>query len=289
MFGKKIADKLSGLFGRKVFDETFYEELEDILVEGDFGARAASDAVDKLKKEVSRQKPDSKEEAAAVFKKMLSGQLKAETLMPVGGRLNIFLVLGVNGTGKTTTIARLAKFYQKQGIHKIALAAGDTFRAGAVEQLKIHGARLGVRVVSQDQGSDSGAVIYDAIESALSRQDQLLIADTAGRMHNRENLVNELKKIDKIIRTKAVDANYKKILVIDSTTGQNAINQAEVFNEAVGLDSVVITKFDSGARGGAALALSAKLGLPLSFIGTGEGPDDLRPFDSDFFLDALLG
>ncbi len=203
--------------------------------------------------------------------------------------MNIILVLGVNGVGKTTTIAKLSKWFRDQHKMEAVLSAGDTFRAAAIDQLKTHGERLGIRVVAQNPGSDPGAVIYDTIESALSKNNNLIIADTAGRMHNKANLVKELQKINKIIESKIENVNYQTMLIIDSTTGQNGLQQAEIFNEAVGVDSIVLSKYDSAAKGGTALTISRKLGIPFSFIATGEKYDDIAPFDSDFYLNSLLG
>ena len=199
------------------------------------------------------------------------------------------MILGVNGVGKTTTIAKMAKRYSKDG-YKVLLAAGDTFRAAAVDQLDIHANRLGMRIVKQQMGSDPGAVIYDAITSAEAHGDELILLDTAGRMHNKENLMKELQKMDKVIHARGVaDECYKKFLVIDATTGQNGVSQAMLFNEAVKLDGVILTKYDSAAKGGSLLQIGRLLNLPVLFVCVGEGYDDIRPFDKDEFITALMG
>jgi fused signal recognition particle receptor len=193
-------------------------------------------------------------------------------------------VLGVNGVGKTTSIAKMATYYKNEG-YKVVMAAADTFRAAAIDQLELHAQRTGVRIVRQENGSDPGAVIYDAISSAQARGDNLILCDTAGRMHNKENLVRELQKIDKVIRNRIKPENYKKILVIDATTGQNSISQAQIFNEAVGIDALILTKYDSAAKAGALV----QIGLPVAFVGTGEHYEDMHVFDKDEFLTSLAG
>ena len=203
--------------------------------------------------------------------------------------LNVFLILGVNGVGKTTTIAKIARLYKAQG-YSVTLAAADTFRAAAIDQLEVHADRLGVRIVKQESGSDPGAVVFDAITSARARGDQLLLVDTAGRMHNKEHLVRELAKIDKIVQTKGVDpAHYKKFLVIDSTTGQNGLSQATIFHQAIRLDALILSKYDSLAKGGALIQIGDSLGLPISFVGVGEKYGDLELFEAEPFLDSLVG
>ena len=190
---------------------------------------------------------------------------------------------------KLREIAKMSKYFTREG-YKVLLAAGDTFRAAAVDQLDIHAERLGMRIVKHQMGSDPGAVIYDAITSAAAQGDDLILADTAGRMHNKENLMRELKKMDKVIHARGVkDENYKKFLVIDATTGQNGVSQATLFNEAVKLDGIILTKYDSAAKGGALVQIGRMLSLPVVFVCVGEGYDDIRRFDKDEYLDSLLG
>lgn len=276
----KIAEKIAKLFRlKKGLDEEFYENLEDILIEGDFGARNAMEISDKVRE----MKPANIEEFNSVIRNLLQDRIKIADISPVKDELNLYLVLGVNGVGKTTSIAKLANMFSKDG-NKVVLAAGDTFRAAAIDQLSTHGERLGVRVVKQENGSDSAAVIYDAISSAMAKKDDVILCDTAGRMHNKENLMKELQKIDKIVKSRVSNANYKKLLVIDATTGQNAISQGEIFNKAIGIDAVILTKFDSASKAGALV----QLGIPIAYVGTGERYDDIHQFDKEEFMSSLL-
>ncbi len=279
---------------RKLFSgggrgESLFEELEEILIEGDLGASLAIAIVSELREAMKRSRIESREELTAALKELLRGIVRAKPLTLEPQRLNLLLVLGVNGVGKTTTIAKLADYFRRtEGVNEVILGAGDTFRAGAIDQLKIHGERLGVRVVSQEPGSDPGAVIYDSIESARARGARLVLADTAGRMHNKANLVKELQKIDRVARNRIGDGCYRTVLVVDATTGQNGLKQAESFNEAIGIDSAILTKYDSTAKGGIAVQISKSLGIPFSFIGKGEKLTDLEVFDVERYLDSLL-
>jgi fused signal recognition particle receptor len=287
---KKLGLRLSVLLGRGGRDEEFFEELEDILIEGDIGASTSMEIVEELRERVKTQRNVDKYELASEMKIILNGYLKIAPLMPESGRLNVFLIMGVNGVGKTTTIAKLAHYYRRnQGIENILLSAGDTFRAAAIDQLKIHAERLNLNVISQASGADPAAVIFDSISSAQSRGMELVLADTAGRMHNKADLVRELTKIDRVIKDKIGDNPYRKVLVIDATTGQNALTQVETFKAAVGVDSLILAKYDSTARGGIAIPICRRLGTPFSFMGVGEKWDDLIEFDRDRYLDSLVG
>jgi fused signal recognition particle receptor len=286
---KGFGARLRELFGRPAPDEQFFEELADILLEADLGPTATDRLLKELREQVRRTSRD-RESFLAALKGLLAASLRFEALELVPGAPNLFLVLGVNGVGKTTTIAKLAAWYRRRGA-KVLLAAGDTFRAAAIDQLALWGERLDVPVVRQEPGADPGAVIFDAIASARARGADLVLADTAGRLHNKTQLMKELGKIDKIIRARlepAEPAGYRKVLVIDATTGQNAVRQAEAFQEAVGVDSIILAKYDSTAKGGAVVSLCRDLGLPISFVGTGEKLEDLEPFDCGGFLDALV-
>ncbi len=270
--------------------EEFYEQLEDLMIEGDAGVKTAVEVSEELRRRVKTGKIEDEAGARRLLREILK-----ESLIAGGGdlepdRLNVDLILGVNGVGKTTTVAKMAHFYGKQiGSDRIVLAAGDTFRAAAVEQLERHGERLGVRLVKHAAGADPGAVIYDAVESAKARNAALILADTAGRMHTKSHLVEELKKINKILESKGGDYRLRKFLVLDATTGQNSVSQTEVFNDAVGVDAVILTKTDSLSKGGNLFAICRRFKLPIAFMGTGERLDDFHPFDADFFLNRFLG
>ena len=289
MLFKRFVEKLKSLFGGRKIDEEFFDELEDTLIEGDLGARLTDEIITELRETARREKITEAGDLQSRMKEILSGYIKPFETAPQHGKLNVYMILGVNGVGKTTTIAKMAKRYSKDG-YKVLLAAGDTFRAAAVDQLDIHANRLGMRIVKQQMGSDPGAVIYDAITSAEAHGDELILLDTAGRMHNKENLMKELQKMDKVIHARGVaDECYKKFLVIDATTGQNGVSQAMLFNEAVKLDGVILTKYDSAAKGGSLLQIGRLLNLPVLFVCVGEGYDDIRPFDKDEFITALMG
>ena len=271
---------------RKI-DEAFFEELEEVLIEGDVGPQASMAIIDELK---DSGRSGSIEDIRQSLKDLLGGELSGHTMSFERGKVNLILVLGVNGVGKTTSIAKLARYFeQTAGFKDTLLCAADTFRAAAIEQLQTLGERLGLKVIRQDRGADPGAVIYDSLESAVSREVELVLADTAGRMHNKQNLIQELQKIDKIASAKVDEKCYHKLLVIDANTGQNGLRQAEVFHEAIGVDSIMLAKYDSTAKGGIAIAIAKELKIPVSFLGTGESLDDIEPFDPAQFLDDLLG
>jgi fused signal recognition particle receptor len=289
-FGQKIRALLKG----RGVDDIFFEELEDILLEGDIGAATTMEISDELREKVHKGRIGDSEEVQRVLGEIISSHLEVEEdILPEGEGVCFFLVLGVNGVGKTTTIAKLANYLNVQrGIDKedIILSAGDTFRAAAIDQLQLHGERLGIKVVAQEQGADPGAVIFDSIESARAKNARVILADTAGRMHNKANLVKELQKIDKIVSHRLPpEGRYRKILVIDATTGQNGLRQAEIFNEAVKIDSVILAKYDSTSKGGIAVTISKKMGLPFSFLGVGERYEDLHPFTKEEYVSLLLG
>ena len=284
----KFSAKIKQLFSSRKIDEAFFEELEDTLIEGDLGARLTDEIIETLRKEAKAKNLVEAADLQNLMKELLSQYIHAYDVELKDG-LNVFMILGVNGVGKTTSIAKMAKWYTKKG-EKVLLAAADTFRAAAVDQLDIHAERLGMRIVKQKMGSDPGAVVYDAVTSAIAQGDDLVLADTAGRMHNKENLMRELQKMDKIVKGRGIkEENYKKFIVIDATTGQNGLSQAMLFNQAVKLDGVILTKYDSAAKGGALVQIGKNLGIPIAFVGTGEGYDDIHPFDKEEYLDALIG
>jgi fused signal recognition particle receptor len=286
---KNLAIRLRELLGSGRQDADAFEELEEILIEGDIGPALAVQVVEELRQQAGRSGLKDRKRVLELLKRVLGETLRTGLPALVRGELNVFLVLGVNGVGKTTTIAKLASYYREhEKVGEILLCAADTFRAAAIDQLQRWGERLAMPVIRQAPGADPGAVIFDSMASARSRGAELVLADTAGRLHNKTHLVKELGKVDKIIRGRIGDGNYQKLLVIDATTGQNALRQAEVFHEAVGVDAIVMAKYDSTAKGGVAVAISRQLGLPFAFLGQGEKLTDIRPFDPDLYLEGLL-
>jgi fused signal recognition particle receptor len=287
----RFSDRIKSFFGVKSeLTDEFYEGLQDLLVEGDLGAALAVRCADELRLRCKKEKIVAAEGARELLARILreyavAGAREGGLFRP--GVLNVILLLGVNGVGKTTTAAKLACLYKKEG--KPLLAAADTFRAAAIDQLVIHGERLGVRVVAHKRHGDAAAVVYDALEAAKAGGYNPVIADTAGRMHTKLALVEELKKIDRVVGRLDGDVHYLKCLVLDGTTGSNAFVQAETFNEAVRLDGVVLTKMDSSAKGGAVFSLSAKLGLPTLFVCDGEKYENLRLFNADEYVREFLG
>lgn len=288
MAGSSLGLKIKNLLTRGKFSEEFFEDLEDLLIEGDIGAVTAFELIAQIKTDIKNKKNSDVSDFMFIVKKYLSDIILSYEYSPDVDNLNVILILGVNGVGKTTTIAKLAQYFKNEYKLDSILSAGDTFRAAAIDQLMYHGDKLNMRVVHQQTGSDPGAVIYDTIESAVSRNSKIVIADTAGRMHNRENLVKELKKIDKIIKSKTSEDTYKKFLVIDATTGQNGLRQAESFNDAVNLDGIILTKYDSSSKGGIIISICRDLKVPVLFLGTGERYDDFSRFNKEDFLHDLL-
>jgi fused signal recognition particle receptor len=287
-----FAERFKKFFGlEKKLSEELFEDLSDLLVEGDFGASAAFKTVDELRLICKKERISDPAQAQRALAELLETSLcPAPALaLEAGGPLAVMLLLGVNGAGKTTTAAKLADRLRRLDRRRPILAAADTFRAAASEQLKIHGERLGARVVAHKQGGDSAAVVYDAIEAAQAGGGDLIIVDTAGRMHTKSALVEELKKIDRVADLKAPLARRYRFLVLDATTGRNALAQAEIFHQAVALDGVVLTKFDSSARGGVVFSLSTELRLPVAFICHGEGYGDISPFDPGKYAKEFIG
>lgn len=283
-----FAERLKNFFSfNKNRDDSFFEDLSDILIEGDLGAKNVFDIVEELEKNCKKQKLIEPDDILSELKTMLLPFVSSIDLTPQAGKVNVYMLLGVNGVGKTTSVAKLANYYKDQT--NVIMAAADTFRAAAIEQLQLHGQRLNVRVVAHQHGADPSAVVFDAAEAVRSKGEGLVLADTAGRLHNKENLVRELQKIDRIAASKADEGCYKKLLIIDSTTGQNGLRQAEVFHQAVGLDAVILTKYDSTAKGGVVAAIGKDFGIPVAFVCFGEGYKDIRPFDPETYLDEFLG
>lgn len=283
-----FANKLKELFSSSKIDSELFEDMTDILVEGDVGAKLAFSISDELEENCKQQKITDQEKIVDLLEEKLLEMAKPVAFTPVEGKTNIYMLLGVNGVGKTTSAAKIANYYKEKG-NNVIMAAADTFRAAAEEQLQMHGRNLDIRVVAHQHGSDPSAVVFDAADACRANGGGLVIADTAGRLHNKENLVKELQKIDKIAQQKADEACYKKILVIDGTTGQNAVRQAEVFNEAVGLDGLVITKYDSTAKGGMIYSIYNELKIPAAFVCTGEKYPDIKLFDPVEYTKTFLG
>ena len=286
---KGFGSRLKALFGVSNFDGKFFEDLEDFLIEGDLGAKLAQEITDMVRIQAKSERPKTQKDLQLMVKKILSDKVQVFSPTLDKDMLTVFLILGVNGVGKTTSIAKIASMYKNQG-ERVLLAAGDTFRAAAIDQLEVHADKIGCRIVMQKSGSDPGSVVFDAITSAQAKGENLILVDTAGRMHNKENLLRELSKIDKIVMGRGIDeAHYKRFLVIDSTTGQNGISQADLFNQAVKLDALILSKYDSLAKGGALVQIGEKFTIPIAFVGTGETYADIHPFDKDEFLDTLVG
>ncbi|MCR4822297.1 MAG: signal recognition particle-docking protein FtsY [Treponema sp.] len=283
-----FAEKFKSLFTSKKIDEEFFDDLTDALVEGDMGAKMAYEITEELEARCRSKKITDENQIKNELKDMLASFVKGISFNPEKGKVNIYMMLGVNGVGKTTTAAKVAKIYKDRG-ENVVMAASDTFRAAAEEQLEMHGERLGIRVIAHQHGSDPSSVVFDAADSVRASGGGLIIADTAGRLHNKENLVRELQKIDRIAAQKADPGCYKKILVIDGTTGQNALRQAEVFSESVGLDAIVITKYDSSARGGVAFTIGRELSIPVLFVCTGEKYENIMEFNSEKYINEFLG
>ncbi|MEH1827407.1 MAG: signal recognition particle-docking protein FtsY [Nostoc sp.] len=291
---RSILNQLKAIVGQGPLNQAAVTEIEALLLQADVGVEATDFIIDALQKKL-REEVTAPEEAIAYLKKILRDMLDAPSITshktsftPEKETLNIWLITGVNGAGKTTTIGKIAHLGQKSG-YKCLIGAADTFRAAAVEQVKVWGSRSGVDVIANPgKNTDPAAVVFDAIAAAQARQTELLLVDTAGRLQNKKNLMDELGKIRRIIDKKAPNAKVESLLVLDATLGQNGLRQAEVFSQAAQLSGVVLTKLDGTAKGGVALAVVQQLGLPIRFIGAGEGIEDLRPFSSYEFVEALL-
>ncbi len=293
-----LAKTRQGFFGRintlfqanEVTDET-WDELEEILIQADLGVNTALGLVERLRGRVQRERLKRVEDVRAALKDELVKLIAHPTpsVIEEPRLLTVVLIVGVNGSGKTTSIAKLARYYRARG-KKVTLAAADTFRAAAIDQLKIWGERIGVEVIAQAPGADPGAVVYDAIRASQeSRNADLLIVDTAGRLHTKFNLMKELEKVRSVCARQVHAAPHETLLVLDATTGQNAISQAKHFKEAVAVTGIILTKLDGTAKGGIVFAIEQELGIPVRFVGTGEKADDLAEFDPKAFVEGILG
>lgn len=288
---KTLTEKIEKLvIGYATIDDDFLDELEEVLIMADVGIKTTSilmqDVRDGIKAKQINEPADLRPFLEAKLKELLSNGDYKINYAKQGP--TVIIVVGVNGVGKTTTIGKLGNYYKEQGL-KVVLAAGDTFRAAAIDQLEIWGGRIGVDVIKHTEGSDPAAVVYDALKSAKSKEADVLIIDTAGRLHTKFNLMEELKKINRIVEREITGAPHETLLVLDATTGQNAINQAKLFSQATPLTGLVLTKLDGTAKGGVVVAIKSELEIPVKWIGIGEGVNDLRPFDPEEFSKALFG
>ncbi|WP_026906091.1 signal recognition particle-docking protein FtsY [Paucisalibacillus globulus] len=291
---KSFSGKINDLIARyRKVDEDFFEELEEVLISADVGVMTVMDLIDELKFEVQRRNiKDTKEVKEVISEKLVEiyygdDNEKIETLNIQEDGLTIILVVGVNGVGKTTSIGKLAHRLKDEG-KSVMLAAGDTFRAGAIEQLEVWGERAGVEVVKQNAGSDPAAVIFDAIKAAKSRNVDVLLCDTAGRLQNKVNLMNELSKVKRVIEREVPGAPHEVLLVLDATTGQNALSQAKTFSESTDVTGIVLTKLDGTAKGGIVLAIRHELNIPVKYVGLGEKAEDMQKFDANAFVYGLF-
>ncbi len=281
-----ISKKLTDLFAKNKLGEEFYEELEDILISSDVSVKTTMEIVDEIRDTAIKEKCKDKEYVINLLKSELFDTLNYADGLEVKSPA-VIMVVGVNGVGKTTTIGKLANKFVKEK-RTVAIAAADTFRAAASDQLSVWADRAKVRIIKHSEGSDASAVVFDAIESAKARKTDVLIIDTAGRLHVKANLMEELKKMDRVVKREYPEANYYKLIALDATTGQNAYNQVEVFNQAVGIDGIILTKLDGTAKGGFIISLSYELEVPVTYVGTGEKIDDIEDFDAKEFIDALF-
>lgn len=288
---KGFVEKVSDLMiRRKKIDEEFYEELEEILIGADVGINTVMKLIDELRVEVKKQKIENAMELQPVLSQKLMELLRGDNDNEMNVNkdgITVILFVGVNGVGKTTTIGKMAHHFKQEG-KKVLLAAGDTFRAGAIEQLEVWGQRAGVDVIKQQAGSDPAAVMFDAIQAAKQRQADVLICDTAGRLQNKSNLMDELNKIFRVIQREIPGAPHEVLMVLDATTGQNALSQAKLFGEKSGVTGLVLTKLDGTAKGGIVVAIRQELNIPVKWVGLGEKIEDLQPFDSEQFVHALF-
>ena len=269
-------------------DDEFYDGLEEALILADIGAEAAVDTVAQLRKRVSERLLTRAEEVKDALRDILRSKLEVgDSALVLEGKPAVALVIGVNGVGKTTSIGKLAARLKAEG-KKVLLCAGDTFRAAAADQLAIWAGRAGVDIVRQHEGADPGAVLFDALQAAKARGTDVVLCDTAGRLHNKQNLMNELAKLRKIIDRECPDSSCETLLVLDATTGQNGLIQARTFKETAGLTGIILTKLDGTAKGGIVVAIAQELNVPVKFVGVGEGIDDLKPFDAKEFVQDMI-
>lgn len=281
-----LASGLSALFSKNKLGEEFYEGLEELLIGADVSVNTSMEIVDEIRDKAIKEKCKDKEYVTGLLKEELFETLDYAEPVELSTPL-VLMIIGVNGVGKTTTIGKLANKFRKEG-KSVTVAAADTFRAAASEQLSVWAERAGVRIIKHSEGADASAVVFDAISSARSKSTDVLIIDTAGRLHVKANLMEELKKMDRVVKREYPQANYLKLIVLDATTGQNAANQVETFKQAVGLDGIILTKLDGTAKGGFIISLSYESEIPVVFVGTGEKIDDIEEFDAREYVGSLF-
>lgn len=280
-----IGKKIFAAFSGRALDDDFYEELEEAMLTADMGVTATEQILDEFKDEVYREKITDTEKAKNLLKRIMVDSISYD--IPDYDYPLVILLAGVNGVGKTTAIGKLANYFKTIG-KSVVVAAADTFRAAASDQLEVWADRANVRIIKHKEGSDPASVVFDAISSAKARGDDVILVDTAGRLHNKKNLMDELKKIHKVIIRELPNADYRSYIVLDATTGQNALSQVEIFSEAIDIDGIILTKLDGTAKGGVVMAISAEQEIPVVFVGVGEKIDDLLPFNPEEFVDAIF-
>ena len=280
-----IGKKIFAAFSGRALDDDFYEELEEAMLTADMGVTATEQILDEFKDEVYREKITDTEKAKNLLKRIMVDSISYD--IPDYDYPLVILLAGVNGVGKTTAIGKLANYFKSIG-KSVVVAAADTFRAAASDQLEVWADRANVRMIKHKEGSDPASVVFDAISSAKARGDDVILVDTAGRLHNKKNLMDELKKIHKVIIRELPNADYRSYIVLDATTGQNALSQVEIFSEAIDIDGIILTKLDGTAKGGVVMAISAEQEIPVVFVGVGEKIDDLLPFNPEEFVDAIF-
>ena len=283
-----LASKITGVINSFTkIDEDFFEELEETLILSDIGAVTSANICEALRKEVKATGTTDPNEVKGLLKKIISGILDGDNELILDTKPTVILVIGVNGAGKTTTIGKLAYNLKNSG-KKVVVAAADTFRAAAIEQLEVWTQRAGVDIIKHSEGSDPAAVVFDAVKAGVARDADVIICDTAGRLHNKKNLMDELKKIARIVNNNAPDSRVETLLVLDATTGQNAVNQARLFKETADITGIVLTKLDGTAKGGIIIPIKEELGIPVKLVGVGEKIDDLQPFIPKDYVEALF-
>lgn len=281
-----ISGKLNALFSKNKIGDEFYDELEEILISADISVATAMDIVEQIRAEAKTEKLKDKEFIVDLLKDVIEDTL-SEAEAPELEYPAVIMLVGVNGVGKTTTIGKLANYFSRQN-KSVTVAAADTFRAAAADQLSVWADRAKVRIVKHEEGSDPSAVVFDAVSSAKAKKTDVVIVDTAGRLHVKANLMEELKKMDRVVHRDYPEAQFYKLLVLDATTGQNALSQAKLFDEAVDLDGIVLTKLDGTAKGGFVVSLCGELHVPVLFVGTGEKMEDLELFDAEEFTEGII-